>query len=183
MSNENFRSSKYAKVITHEIRKLSGNDPVRIIHVCGTHEDTISSHGLRSILPENISLVAGPGCPVCVCAAQDVDMAIELAKQGHIITTFGDMIRVPSTASSLMKERASGADIRVVYGVSDAVEIARKNSDRDVVFIGAGFETTAPTMAVEMIKKPPSNFSILTSLKIIPPAMEILVGLEGFAVD
>ncbi|MFW9849550.1 MAG: hydrogenase formation protein HypD, partial [Candidatus Thorarchaeota archaeon] len=169
--------------IAHEIRKLSGNNPVRIVHVCGTHEDTISSHGLRSILPENITLVAGPGCPVCVCAAQDVDMAIELAKQGHIITTFGDMIRVPSTASSLMKERASGADIRVVYGVSDAVEIARKNSDRDVVFIGAGFETTAPTMAVEIIKKPPSNFSILTSLKIIPPAMEILVGLEGFAVD
>ncbi len=183
MSRDDFRSSKYAKAVADEIRRLSQGRTVRIVHVCGTHEDTISSHGLRSLLPEEVTLVAGPGCPVCVCAAQDVDMAIELAKQGHIITTFGDMIRVPATSSSIVKERANGADVRVVYGVSDAVEIARKNPEKDVVFIGAGFETTAPTMAVEIVRGPPSNFSILTSLKIIPPAMEILVGLEGFAVD
>ena len=183
MSRDDFRSSKYAKAVVAEIGRLADNNPFRIVHVCGTHEDTIVSHGLRSVLPAEITLVAGPGCPVCVCAAQDVDMAIELARKGHIITTFGDMIRVPSTSSSLVKERANGADVRVVYGVSDAVEIARKNPDRDVVFIGAGFETTAPTMAVEITKGPPSNFSILTSLKIIPPAMEILVSLEGFAVD
>lgn len=178
-----FRSSKYAKAVVEEIKRLAGVKKVRIVHVCGTHEDTITSHGLRAILPEEITLIAGPGCPVCVCAAQDVDMAIHLAKQGHIITTFGDMIRVPSTSSSLAKERANGVDVRIVYGVNDAVEIAKKNPDRDVVFIGAGFETTAPTMAVEIAKGPPSNFSILTSLKIIPPAMEILVTLEGFAVD
>lgn len=178
-----FRSSKYAKAVAEEIRRLAGNKKIRIVHVCGTHEDTITSHGLRAIIPKEITLVAGPGCPVCVCAAQDIDMAIHLAKQGHIITTFGDMIRVPSTSSSLVKERTNGADIRIVYGVNDAVEIANKNPDRDVIFIGAGFETTAPTMAVEIARGPPPNFSILTSLKIVPPAMEILVTLEGFAVD
>ncbi|MFW9919331.1 MAG: hydrogenase formation protein HypD [Candidatus Thorarchaeota archaeon] len=183
MEQSDFRSSKYANAVVKEIQYLIDGKDFRIVHVCGTHEDTISSHGLRSLLPKNISLIAGPGCPVCVCAAQDVDMAIELAKQGHIITTFGDMIRVPSTSSSLVKERSNGADVRVVYGVNDAIEIARKNPDREVIFIGAGFETTAPTMAIEIVKTPPDNFSILTSLKVIPPAMEILVSLDGFAVD
>jgi hydrogenase expression/formation protein HypD len=178
-----FRSSKYAEAVVGEIKKLAGSKSIRIVHVCGTHEDTISSHGLRTLLPKGISLIAGPGCPVCVCAAEDVDMAIELARQGHIVTTFGDLIRVPSTTSSLVKERAEGADVRVVYGVNDAVEIARRNPDREVIFVGAGFETTAPTLAVEIVKPPPENFSILTSLKIIPPAMEILVNLKGFAVD
>jgi hydrogenase expression/formation protein HypD len=110
-------------------------------------------------------------------------MAIELARQGHIITTFGDMVRVPSTDSSLAKERTLGADVRIVYGASEAVEIAQNNPDKEVVFVGVGFETTAPTMAIEIIRGPPTNFSILTSLKIIPPAMDILVNLEGFGVD
>ncbi len=183
MEQSAFRSSEFAHALVKEITRLTDGNRFRIVHVCGTHEDTISSHGLRSILPEHLSLIAGPGCPVCVCAAQDVDMAIELARQGHIVTTFGDMIRVPSTFSSLAKERAEGADVRIVYGVNDAVEIAKKNPNREVIFIGAGFETTAPTMAIEIVKSPPENFSILTSLKIIPPAMEILVDLDGFAVD
>ncbi len=178
-----FRDSKYAKAIAQEIEQLSEGKNIRIVHVCGTHEDTITRHGLRSILPNNIKLVAGPGCPVCVCAAEDVDMAIELARMGHIITSFGDMIQVPSTSSSLVKERMRGADVRVVYGVNEAVEIAKANPEKDVIFIGAGFETTAPTMAVEILRGPPDNFSILTSLKVIPPAMEILVSLEGFNVD
>ncbi|MHA1481529.1 MAG: hydrogenase formation protein HypD, partial [Candidatus Thorarchaeota archaeon] len=178
-----FRNSELAKAVVQDIQRLLADKQIRIVHVCGTHEDTISSHGLRTLLPKAITLVAGPGCPVCVCAAEDVDRAIELARQGHIITTFGDMIRVPSTSSSLVKERAAGADVRIVYGVNDAVEIARKNPNKEVIFIGAGFETTAPTMAVEIVKGPPKNFSILTSLKLVPPAMEILVNLEGFAVD
>jgi hydrogenase expression/formation protein HypD len=178
-----FRDARYAKSIVEEIQKLNENRSTRIVHVCGTHEDTISSHGLRSMLPSQIDLVAGPGCPVCVCAAEDVDMAIELAKQGCIVTTFGDMIKVPSTSSSLAKERSKGADVRIVYGVNEAVEIARKNPTKEVVFIGAGFETTAPTMAAELARGLPENFTILTSLKVIPPAMEILVNIEGFAVD
>ncbi|MBN2229582.1 MAG: hydrogenase formation protein HypD [Candidatus Thorarchaeota archaeon] len=178
-----FRDARYAHALKREIETLSNEKKIRIVHVCGTHEDTISQHGIRSLLPESMSLVAGPGCPVCVCAAEDVDMAIELARQGHIVTSFGDMIRVPATDTSLAKERTKGADVRIVYGANDAVEIAKKNPDKEVVFVGAGFETTAPTIAIELLRKPPSNFSILTSLKVIPPAMELLVKIEGFAVD
>ncbi|MGY5864956.1 MAG: hydrogenase formation protein HypD [Candidatus Thorarchaeota archaeon] len=178
-----FRDARYAQAVVKKIETLTQGRDVRIVHVCGTHEDTIVQHGIRSLLPTRIKLVAGPGCPVCVCAAEDVDMAIELARQGHIITTFGDMVRVPSTDSSLAKERTLGADVRVVYGASEAVEVARNNPDKQVVFVGVGFETTAPTMAIELIRGPPANFSILTSLKVIPPAMDLLVNLEGFGVD
>ncbi|MHA2026208.1 MAG: hydrogenase formation protein HypD [Candidatus Thorarchaeota archaeon] len=178
-----FRDARFAQAVVRKIESLTLKREVRIVHVCGTHEDTIVQHGIRSLLPTSIKLVAGPGCPVCVCAAEDVDMAIELARQGHIVTTFGDMVRVPSTDSSLAKERTLGADVRVVYGVSEAVETARNNPDREVVFVGVGFETTAPTMAIELIRGPPANFSILTSLKVIPPAMDLLVNLEGFGVD
>jgi len=183
LKNDRLELQKYASTLVDEIKKLSVGHTTRIVHVCGTHEDTISRHGLRTLLPKNIDLVAGPGCPVCVCAAEDVDAAIELAKAGYIITTFGDMVRVPSTTSSLLKEKAKGADVRIVYGVNDAVEIAKNNPNKEVIFIGVGFETTAPTMAVEILRPPPKNFSLLTSLKIIPPAMEILVNIEGFAVD
>ncbi|RDE16399.1 MAG: hydrogenase formation protein HypD [Candidatus Thorarchaeota archaeon] len=178
-----FRSARYAQALKREIETLSHNRQLRIVHVCGTHEDTISQYGIRSLLPESMHLVAGPGCPVCVCAAEDVDMAIALARQGHIVTTFGDMVRVPSTDSSLAKERTKGADVRVVYGTNDAVEIARKNPNKQVVFVGVGFETTAPTIGLELLRSPPPNFSILTSLKVIPPAMDLLVNIEGFAVD
>ena len=178
-----FRDPTYAKGLVKEIHHLNAGRKTRIVHVCGTHEDTISQHALRTLLPKEIELVAGPGCPVCVCAAEDVDMAIELAKQKHIITTFGDMIRVPSTASSLANERSQGADVRIVYGANEAVEIALNNTDREVVFVAAGFETTSPTVAIEILRSPPENFSILTSLKVIPPAMEILVNIEGFSVD
>jgi hydrogenase expression/formation protein HypD len=178
-----FRDARYAQAVVKKIELLTQERDVRIVHVCGTHEDTIVQHGIRSLLPASIKLVAGPGCPVCVCAAEDVDMAIELARQGHIVTTFGDMVHVPSTNSSLAKERTLGADVRVVYGASEAVEIARNNPNKQVVLVGVGFETTAPTMAIELIRGPPSNFSILTSLKVVPPAMDILVKLEGFGVD
>ncbi len=178
-----FRDPEYARAIVRQIEELADGKRIRIVHVCGTHEDTISRHALRTILPKNIDLVAGPGCPVCVCAAQDVDKIVHLARQSHIITSFGDMIQVPSTDSSLAKERLRGADVRVVYGINDAVEIARANPEREVIFMGAGFETTAPTFGVEILRGPPDNFSILTSLKVIPPAMELLVNIEGFAVD
>ena len=184
MLNQNeFRNAKYAKALSNEIRRLNDGRQTRIVHVCGTHEHTISHSGIRSLLPREIDLVAGPGCPVCVSAAEDIDMAIELVRKGHIIVSFGDMIRVPSTSSSLGKERERGGDIRVVYGPNEAVEIARKNPDKEIVFVGVGFETTAPAMAVEMLKGPPENFSILTSLKLVPPAMEILMNQDGFSVN
>jgi len=181
--NTGFRDARYAQAVVKEIERLNKNHETRIVHVCGTHEDTICQHGIRSLLPSSLKLVAGPGCPVCVCAAQDVDMAIELARQGHIIATFGDMIRVPSTDSSLAKERTAGADIRLVYGAGEAISIARDHPEKEVAFVGVGFETTAPTIALELLGNLPANFSILTSLKVIPPAMEILVNIEGFGVD
>jgi hydrogenase expression/formation protein HypD len=157
-----FRDARYAQAVVKRIESLNQGRETRIVHVCGTHEDTIVQHGIRSLLSKSIKLVAGPGCPVCVCAAEDVDMAIALSRQGHIVTTFGDMVRVPSTDSSLAKERTSGADVRVVYGASEAVEIAHENPDKEVVFVGVGFETTAPTIALELLRGPPPNFSILT---------------------
>lgn len=183
LEQSEFRDRKYANAVLQEIKRLSSGEDIRIVHVCGTHEHTISHNGIRTILPDEIELVAGPGCPVCVCAAEDIDKAIELARRGYLITTFGDMMRVPATDSTLAKERTAGADVRVVYGPNDAVEIARKNPDRKTIFVGVGFETTAPTMGVELLKGPPDNFSILTSLKLIPPAMHLLVNLEGFDVD
>ncbi len=183
LEQNGFRDARYAHAVVDEITRLSRNQNVRIVHVCGTHEDTISSNGIRSLLPQTIELVAGPGCPVCVCAAEDVDMAIDLARRGHTVATFGDMIRVPSTDSSLAREKAEGADVRVVYGANDAVKIAMDNPDKEVIFVAAGFETTAPTIALEVLRTPPENLSVLTSLKVIPPAMELLMNIEGFAVD
>ncbi|MFO7835627.1 MAG: hydrogenase formation protein HypD [Candidatus Thorarchaeota archaeon] len=183
LEQSEFRDRRYANAVLKQIKQLSSGKAIRIVHVCGTHEHTISHNGIRTILPDEIELVAGPGCPVCVCAAEDIDKAIELARRDHIITTFGDMMRVPATDSTLAEERTAGADVRVVYGPNDAVEIARKNPDRKTIFVGVGFETTAPTIGVEIMRGPPDNLSILTSLKLIPPAMHLLVNLEGFDVD
>ncbi|BAM70222.1 MULTISPECIES: hydrogenase formation protein HypD [unclassified Methanothermobacter] len=148
--------------------------PVKIMHVCGSHEHTIMQHGVRSLLPEEVEVVAGPGCPVCCVPAREIDECIELARQGVTITTFGDMLRVPGSRGSLADARADGADVRIVYGVGNAVEIARK-LDREVVFMAAGFETTAPTTASEILSGPPENFSVLSCHRLIPPALRFLI--------
>jgi len=153
----------------HEISR-----PVKIMHVCGSHEHTIMQHGVRSLLPDEVEVVAGPGCPVCCVPAREIDECIELARQGVTITTFGDMLRVPGSRGSLADARADGADVRIVYGVSNAVEIARK-LDREVVFMAAGFETTAPTTASEILSGPPENFSVLSCHRLIPPALRFLI--------
>ncbi|MCG2828264.1 hydrogenase formation protein HypD [Methanothermobacter sp. K4] len=153
----------------HEISR-----PVKIMHVCGSHEHTIMQHGVRSLLPDEVEVVAGPGCPVCCVPAREIDECIELARQGVTITTFGDMLRVPGSEGSLADARAEGADVRIVYGVGNAVEIARK-VDREVVFMAAGFETTAPTTAAEILSGPPENFSVLSCHRLIPPALKFLI--------
>ena len=122
--------------------------PVRLMEVCGTHTMTAFRSGLRSLLPPNVELLAGPGCPVCVTPDDFVDRAIAIARRPDvIIATFGDLLRVPGTESSLERERAQGADIRVVYSALDALALAQKQPDRKIVFLGVGFETTAPTVA------------------------------------
>jgi hydrogenase expression/formation protein HypD len=160
--------------------------PIRLMHVCGTHEHAIGRAGVRAILPEGLRLVAGPGCPVCVCPAGDIDLAIEAASGGDVtVATFGDMYRVPSSGSSLETVKASGGDIRVVYSPRDALDLARKLPDREVVFVAVGFETTAGPIAAALLDDPPPNFSIIPSLRLIPPALSFLLerntgSLDGF---
>jgi len=180
-----YRDRKTAADIIQEIRKMNPSRRVKLMHVCGSHEVTMTKYGLRSLLPDWLEVISGPGCPVCVTTAAEIDEAVELAKRGLLITTFGDMFRVPGTKSSLSSAKTDGADIRIVYGAADAVEIARRNPKREVVHIAIGFETTAPTTAAEVLREPPENFSLLTCHRLIPPAMEFLlssgeVALDGF---
>ncbi|MCD5426045.1 MAG: hydrogenase formation protein HypD [Methanosarcinaceae archaeon] len=150
-------------------------ETVRIMHICGTHERTIVKHGLRHILPKNIKLLSGPGCPVCVTPIEDIDFAIALAESGIVVSSFGDMFRVPGTSNNLFDVKSNGATVKMVYGINDAIKFAKNNPERQVVFFGIGFETTAPMNAVELLKKPPKNFSIISSHKIVPPAMDLLI--------
>jgi len=153
------------------------------MHVCGTHEFAIVHHGLRDLLPDNIELIAGPGCPVCVTAAREIDEAVELAKREKLVTTFGDMFRVPGSSASLADAKTDGADVRIVYGIADAVKTARKNPTREVIHVAIGFETTAPTTAAEILREPPENFSLLTCHRLIPPAMEFLLNSGESKID
>ena len=148
--------------------------PVKIMHVCGSHEHTIIENGIRTLLPEEVEIIAGPGCPVCVVPSREIDEALELIDKGVTITTFGDMLRVPGSEKSLADAKAEGGDVRVVYGINRAIEIAEK-TDNDVAFISAGFETTAPTTAAELLATPPENFSVLSCHRLIPPAIDFLI--------
>ena len=148
---------------------------IKLMHVCGTHEQSIVQYGLRSLFPENVEVIAGPGCPVCITPKYDIDSAVFLAKEGMTVTTFGDMYRVPST-ESLSDAKSKGADIRVVYSISNALEIAQKNPHKEVVHFGIGFETTAPTTAL-VVREAPENFSVLCCHRLIPPALLFLLGL------
>jgi hydrogenase expression/formation protein HypD len=173
-----FRDPELAKKIAQQIHKLAPKDEtVKFCHVCGTHEWTITHYGLRSLLPPNVEVIAGPGCPVCIVPAAEIDEAVQLAQKGVVVTCFGDALRVPGSEMSLLEAKAEDADVRVVYGVSDAVEMARRESDKQFTFFAMGFETTAPSTAVEALGNPPENFSFLVSHRLIPPAMELLLGV------
>lgn len=184
VENLRFRDATLAKRVVEKIRKLaSGKGTVKICHVCGTHEWTITHFGLRSLLPANVEVIAGPGCPVCIVPASEIDEAIQLALKGMVVTCFGDVLRVPSSKMSLLDAKAEGADVRVVYGVSDAVKMAEKEPNKEFVFFAIGFETTAPSTAVEFMKKPPENLSFLVSHRLIPPAMKLLVEMKELSLN
>jgi len=185
---DEYRDEAVATGLSEKI-KIYSKRPVRLMEICGTHTMSIFRHGIRSLLPETIELVSGPGCPVCVTAMEDIDRSVKLARvPGMITATFGDMVRVPGTNSSLQAERAGGADVRMVYSTFDAVKIAKDHPDREVVFLGIGFETTAPTVAAAIKKAHQENlrnFSVLSAHKLLPPAMEALLstgdlGIHGF---
>ena len=160
------------------IRKTA-HKPVKLMEVCGTHTVTIFRNGIRELLPDHVTLISGPGCPVCVTPMEGIDQAIALAQKGEIsIATFGDLLRVPGSETSLLKERAEGADIRVVYSAYDALSLAQENKDRQVVFLGVGFETTAPTIAAVIRRAKDArmdNFTVLSVHKLLPPALGALV--------
>jgi len=179
----NFRDPTLAKKIANHIRKIAPDYQIKFCHVCGTHEWTITHFGLRSLLPDNVEVIAGPGCPVCVLPASDIDEAIELTKNGITVTSFGDLIRVPGTESSLQKAKTLGGDVRIVYSLRDAIQMAKKNPDKDFVFFAIGFETTSPSTAIEVLNEPPENFSFLISHRLIPPAMELLLGIGDLHID
>ena len=161
---------------------------VRLMEVCGTHTHAIGRGGLRSLLPENVELISGPGCPVCVTSQRDVERMILLAKRpGLTLCTFGDMIRVPGGTSSLEEERSAGADVRVVYSPIDALDLARRSPDREVVFLAVGFETTSPgvaSVALQAQARGVPNFALYVSHKLILPALEAVVEgnslIDGF---
>ena len=145
---------KISKLIEKKVEKYNKN--INLMEVCGTHTMTIGKFGIRGILPENINLLSGPGCPVCVSPNSYIDKAIEFSKiDNTIITTFGDMMRVPGSYSSLEKEKSKGREIKVVYSPFDALEIAEKNTDKNIIFLGIGFETTSPIVSstIKIAKK------------------------------
>lgn len=177
-----FADPKRARELADAIHLLAPRDPVKIVHVCGTHEIAITRNGLRRLLPETVRVLEGPGCPVCVTPAADIETAIRMAEQGAILCTFGDMVRVAGYGRSLDSARAAGSDVRTVLSIDEAVHTAAKSA-REVVFFAVGFETTAPMTAAIALESPPANFSILASHKLIPPAMSALLALPGTAID
>ncbi|MBC7263006.1 MAG: hydrogenase formation protein HypD [Chloroflexi bacterium] len=153
--------------------------PIRLMEFCGGHTHAILKFGLRQLLPPSIRLLSGPGCPVCVTASTDLDRAIAMAHLPDLIlTTFGDMMRVPGSQGSLQDAKAQGADVRMVYSTLDALSIARANPDRQVIFLAIGFETTAPTVAAAVLQAQAEgldNFSIFSLHKLTPPAMKAIL--------
>ncbi len=184
---EEFGSARLVSGLAGRIRRDIGGRSLRFMEVCGTHTVAMFRHGLRELLGEDIELLSGPGCPVCVTPNSYLDRAIQIARDHRVtITTFGDMIRVPGSRSSLERERAEGADVRIVYSPLDAVSIAGKAPQKNVVFLGVGFETTAPLVAssiLEAERRNIPNFTVLSSHKRIPPALEVLAADPGIGVD
>ncbi len=185
-----FRDPDVARALSQSIHKKALGLPlIKIMEVCGSHTMAIARYGIRQMLPENVKLISGPGCPVCVTSNDYLDKAIALGEMNDvIICTFGDMLRVPGSSSSLEKERAAGSDIRIVYSTLDAVETARKNPEKNVIFLGVGFETTAPTIAASILEAASQNiknYTVLCAHKTMPKPMEAIVSggrveLNGF---
>jgi len=186
---DEYRNREIVQGIAGRLAELSaGVDRVMtFMEVCGTHTMSIYQYGLRALLPQGIRLISGPGCPVCVTPNSYLDMAIACCRQpGVIVATFGDMLRVPGSSSSLMAERAKGADIRIVYSPLDAVKLAAQHPDLKVVFLGVGFETTAPTIAGSILSakmQGVANFFVLASHKTMPAPMAALASDPELKID
>ncbi len=185
---DEYRDPKVTRELAEQIRRTS-KTPARFMELCGTHTMALARHGLHALLPETVGMISGPGCPVCVTATEEIDRAVKLARTpGVVVATFGDLVRVPGSESSLAAERAAGAAVEVVYSPLDAVGLAARRPEEQVVFLGIGFETTAPTVAAALMtadRQGLKNFSVLSAHKLLPPALAALLsgpdlGLSGF---
>ncbi|HEY5541548.1 MAG TPA: hydrogenase formation protein HypD [Coriobacteriia bacterium] len=188
MDLSGFRDPEIARGLIGAIEATAAKLPhVKIMEVCGTHTVAIAKNGLRAVMPYNVTLLSGPGCPVCVTANEDIDVAIEFAKQpGVIVTSFGDMMKVPGSYSSLAKEKADGRDVRIVYSPLDALSLAKREPDKQVVFVAVGFETTAPLIAAAILRAQEQgieNFSIFSAHKTVPLALAALVNDPEVQID
>ncbi len=184
VSELRFRDPARARALAAALEQLCqqiGHD-VAVMHVCGSHEQSIAKFGLRTLLPRALNVIMGPGCPVCVTDVPEVDEAVALALDGKIIATYGDMVRVPGTSRSLADAQAEGARIEILYSAAEAVELARDTTE-EVVFFASGFETTAVATAAVLLADPPPNFSVLSAHKYIPPVMEIVAEMPGNRVE
>lgn len=186
--NKNAERELAQKLVT-EIKTMAdkAGRKLRFMEVCGTHTVSIFRAGIRQLLPDNVELVSGPGCPVCVTPDDYMDKAIAYAQHPDvIITTFGDMLKVPGTKSSLGEAKTNGADIRIVYSPLDSIPIAKENPDKKVVFLAVGFETTAPTAAATVLaaeQQGVKNLFMLSAQKLVPPVMEVLLSDAQVKVD
>ena len=183
---DEYRNAGLGKRLIERIKRRS-TKPVRLMEFCGGHTVTIFKHGIRQLLPPTIEMLSGPGCPVCVTANGDLDKAIALARLPDvIITSFGDMVRVPGSYSSLAEVKAEGADVRIVYSTQDALNIARNNPSKSVVFLGIGFETTAPTIAASILEATQQridNYYVLSLHKLCPPVIKAILDAGEVRLD
>lgn len=182
-----FKDPKLARGLIESINKLAPAGGATLMEVCGTHTVAIARNGIRNLMPEGTRLASGPGCPVCVTSNRDIDAVIALCRVPNvIIATFGDMTRVPGSSSSLLAEQAAGRSVQIVYSPLDALNIAKQNPDRQVVFVGVGFETTTPLVAMA-IKRAAAmglkNFSVFGAHKNMPGALEAIVNDPQLQVD
>jgi hydrogenase expression/formation protein HypD len=184
---DEYRDADLAKRVSHEIARLSAGQTLKLMEVCGGHTHTIYKHGVEDVLPRNIDLIHGPGCPVCVLPMGRIDDAIAIARmEGVIFTTFGDMMRVPGSKGSLLDAKADGADVRFVYSPLDALKLAKQYPDRQVVFFAIGFETTAPSTAVTLLRAQSEgimNFSVFCNHVTIIPAMKAILDSPDLRLD
>ena len=176
------RDKKLAADIITKIKQLEVS--YTFMHVCGTHQDTLVKHGLDVLFREcGITVGQGPGCPVCVTTPREIEEMLVLARKGKIVTTFGDMTQVPGEHQSLQHMRTEGYDVRTVYSIEDAVQIAKQEQHKDVVFMAVGFETTTPSTAAVLLADPPANFSILSCHRLIPPALQAILDMGELNLD
>lgn len=183
---DEYRQSDLAATLANKIADLT-TQPLKLMEVCGGHTHTIFKYGIEDLLPENIEMIHGPGCPVCVIPLGRVDDAISIAQQPNVIfTTFGDAMRVPGSSTSLLDAKADGADVRMVYSPLDALKIAKNNPNKHVVFLGLGFETTAPSTAMTVLqgaKDQVDNFSVFCNHITIIPALKAMLDSPDLKLD